>query len=171
MKRLAAACCAVLLGACGSFPWPPTDNYWLKAGTARPANRVESLLAYAEHVRGLSAAESAKEHERLKLAFAAKERNDFIRLQYAMLLAVSAGPGRDLSRARMLLEPLLRDEGGDAGLRRLALHLHAGVGDLLDAERRARDEHRRAGDLEQKLEALMSIERRIIHRSAPETRQ
>ena len=171
MKRLVAACCAALLAACSSFPWPPTDTHWLKARAGRPARRAESLLAYAEHVRGLSAAESAKEHERQKLAFAAKGRDDFVRLQYAMLLAVSASPGRDLSRARLLLEPLLKEQGGDAGLRRLAAHLYVGVGDLLDAERRARDEHRRAGDLEQKLEALMSIEQRIIHRTAPETRQ
>lgn len=170
MKRGLAICCAVLLTACGTFPWPPgqADPYWLKAGAERPASRVESLLAYAEYVRGLVAAESAREHERLRQAFAAKDRADFVRLQYAMLLSVSAGPGRDLSRARQLLEPLLKEDGHDAELRRFGAYLHAGIGDLLDAERHSRDEQRRAADLDQKLEALKSIEQRIIQRTAPE---
>lgn len=188
MKRFLIVCCAVLLAACGTiFRSPPaqTDAYWLKAGAARPASRVESLLAYAEYSRGLSAAESAREHERLRLAFAAKDRPDFVRLQYALLLLVSAAPVRDLPHARQLLEPVVKEDGHDAELRRLAAHLLADVGDLLDAERHAREEQRRAGeeqkraaeeqrraaDLEQKLEALKSIERRIIQRTVPETRR
>jgi hypothetical protein len=147
----------------------------LDQGRCGAAGRVESLLAYAEYVRGLSAAESAREHERLRLAFAAKDRSDFVRLQYALLLSVAAGPGRDLPRARQLLEPLLKEEGHDIELRRLAAHLHAASGELHDAERRSRDEQRRANeeqrraaDLDQKLEALKSIEQRMIKRSSPE---
>lgn len=178
MKRCLVICCAALLTACSSFPWPPGQAdaaYWIKADAARPANRVESLLAYGEYVRGLSVTESAREHERLRLAFTAKDRSDFVRLQYVLLLAVAAGPGRDLPRARQLLEPLLKEEGHDIELRRLAAHLHAAYGELLDAERRSRDEQRRANeeqrraaDLDQKLEALKSIEQRMIKRSAPE---
>lgn len=178
MKRCLVICCAALLTACSTFPWPPGQAdaaYWIKAEAARPASRVESLLAYAEYVRGLSAAESAREHERLRQAFAAKDRSDFVRLQYALLLSTAAGPGRDLPRARQLLEPLLKDDSHDIELRRLATHLHAVAGDLLDAERRSRDEQRRANDeqrraadLDQKLEALKSIEQRMIKRSSPE---
>lgn len=178
MKRYLPVCCALVLAACGTFPWPsrtPADSYWLKTGAVRPASRVESLLAYAEYARGLSGAESAREHEHLRQAFTAKDRGDFVRLQYAVLLVVSAAPGRDLTRARQILEPLLKEDGGDPELRRLALHLHVSVGELLDAERhfreeqrRAAEEQRRAADLEQKLEALKSIERRIIQRTAPE---
>lgn len=178
MKRCLALCCVALLTACSSFPWPPGQAdaaYWIKADAARPASRVESLLAYAEYVRGLSSTESAREHERMRLAFAAKDRSDFVRLQYVLLLWVAAGPGRDLPRARQLLEPLLKEDGHDTDLRRLALYLHAASGELLDAERRSRDEQRRANeeqrraaDLDQKLEALKSIEQRMIKRSAPE---
>lgn len=176
MKRYLVICCVALLTACSTFPWPPgqADAYWIKAGAARPASRVESLLAYAEYVRGLSAAESAREHERQRQAFAAKDRSDFVRLQYALLLS-AAGAGRDLPRARQLLEPLLKDDNHDIELRRLATHLHAAAGDLIDAERRSRDEQRRANDeqrraadLDQKLEALKSIEQRMIKRSSPE---
>ena len=170
MKRCLALCCVVLLNACSSFPWPPGQAdaaYWIKVDVARPASRVESLLAYGEYVRGLSVTESAREHERLRLAFTAKDRSDFVRLQYA-LLSTAAGLGRDLPRARQLLEPLLKDDSHDIELRRLAAHLHAAAGDLLDAERRSRDEQRRAADLDQKLEALKSIEQRMIKRSSPE---
>jgi hypothetical protein len=181
MKRFLLVGSALVLAACGTFPWSspiPADAYWLKAGAARPASRVESLLAYAEYVRGLSGAESAREHERLRQAVTAKDRSDFIRLQYAMLLFASAAPGRDLVRARQVLEPLTKEEGTDAELRRLAVHLHGAAGDLLDAERHFRDEQRRTAeeqrrtaDLEQKLEALKSIERRIIQRTAPEPKR
>lgn len=178
MKRCLVICCAALLTACSSFPWPPGQAdaaYWIKADAARPASRVESLLAYGEYVRGLSATETAREHERMRLAFAAKDRSDFVRLQYVLLLSVAAGPGRDLPRARQLLEALLKEEGHDTDLRRLAVYLHAASGELLDAERRSRDEQRRANDeqrraadLDQKLEALKSIEQRMIQRSSPE---
>lgn len=180
MRRFLIAGAAAWLAACGTLPAPPepSDAYWLKASAARPASRVDSLLAYAEYIRGLSAAEAAREHERMRTAFSAKDRGDFVRLQYALLLAVSSAPLRDLPRARQALEPLLKEEGHDAELRRLAAHLQAGIGDLLEAERHARDEQRRgaeaqrrAADLEQKLEALKSIERRIIKRTAPEPRR
>jgi len=129
---------------------------------------VESLLAYADYARGLSGAESAKEHERLRKDFAAQNRSDFIRLQYALLLSVSAAPGRDLARARQLLEPQLKEDGRDVDLRRLAAYVHAGIGELLDTDRRYREEQRRSLSLEQKLEALKSIEQRIIQRTVPE---
>lgn len=184
MKRFLLVGSALVLAGCGTFPWSsqaPADTYWLKAGTARPASRVESLLAYGEYARGLSGAESAREHERLRQAYTAKDRSEFARLQYAVLLIVSAAPGRDLARARQILDPLLKEDGSDPELRRLAVHLHGAAGDLLDAERhfreeqrrateeqrRAAEEQRRAADLEQKLEALKSIERRIIERAVP----
>lgn len=171
MKRFLAACLTTLLAACGTFHWPAQQagEYWLKAGAPQPGSRVESLLAYADYARGLSGAESAREQERLRPVLAAQGRTDFVRLQYALLLAVA--PGRDLARARQLLEPLLKEDGRDADLRRLAAYLHAGIGEQLDAERRYRDEQRRAADLDQKLDALKSIEQRIIQRKVPETKR
>lgn len=168
MKRLLVACLAALLAGCGTLRLPAAtaDEYWLKADAPRPASRVESLLAYADYARNLSAAEAAKEQERLRHAGAAPNRSDFVRLQHALLLALAA-PVRDLARARALLDPLPKD----ADLRRLAAYLHAEIGEQLDADRRYRDEQRRAADLEQKLEALKSIEQRIIQRSAPERKR
>lgn len=173
MKGLLAVFLALFLAGCGTFRLPTSaaDEYWLKAGSSRSASRVESLLAYADYARGLSGAEAAKEHERLRQAFAAQDRSAFVRLQYALLLAVSQATGRDPTRARQLLEPLLKEDGRDADLRRLAVYLHAALGEQLDADRRYREEQRRAGDLEQKLEALKSIEQRIIQRSVPERKR
>ena len=171
MTRLLLGAVLALLAACASLPWPVAhdDSYWLKAGAPRPTSRVESLLAYADYARGLSASESAREHERLRQSFAVPGHANFVQIQYALLLAVSAPPGRDLARARQLLELPTKEHGGDADLARLAAYLHAGIGELLDADRRYREEQRRSSSLEQKLEALKSIEQRIIQRTAPET--
>ncbi len=171
MKRCLIVCCAILVAACGTFHLPTVqaNEYWLKASESPPASRVESLLAYAGYARDLSDAELAREIEHMRRAFAAKDRSDFVRLQYALLLAFSGTPGRDLPRARQLLEPLLKESGRDIDLRRLATHLHAEIDELLEGERRFREEQRRANDLDQKLEALKSIERRIIQRTTPET--
>lgn len=171
MKRFFLGCAVALLTGCGALPWTSVqgDNYWLKSGAPQPASRVESLLAYAEYVRSLSGAESAREHERVRQTFTAANRSTFVRIQYALLLAVSAPPGRDLGRARQLLEHYLKEDGREADLRRMAAYLYAGIGEQLDADRRYREEQRRSSNLEQKLEALKSIEQRIIQRSAPET--
>ena len=171
MKRFFLGCAVALLAGCSALPWisGQVDNYWLKSGAPQPGSRVESLLAYADYVRGLSGAESAREHERVRQAFAAANRSNFVRIQYALLLAVSVPPGRDLGRARQLLEHYLKEDGREADLRRLAAYLHAGIGEQLDADRRYREEQRHSNSLEQKLEALKSIEQRIIQRNAPET--
>ena len=171
MNRFLLACAVALLAGCAATPWTsaPGDSYWIKPGARQPGSRVASLLAYADHVRGLSHAESAREHERMRQVFAASvDRSSFHRIQFALLLAVSAAPGRDLVHARQLLEPPLKEDGGEADLRRFAAYLYAAIGDLLDAERRYREEQRRSSSLEQKLEALKSIEQRIIQRTTPD---
>jgi hypothetical protein len=173
MTRFFLGCVMALLAGCGALPWTTVqvDNYWLKPGAPQPGSRVESLLDYAEYARALSGVESAKEHERMRQAFAAANRSNFLRIQYALLLAVSAPPARDLGRARQLLEPALKEDGVDADLRRMAAYLHAGIGELLDVDRRYREEQRRSNSLEQKLEALKSIEQRIMQRTAPEIKR
>lgn len=172
MRRLLVLGLSALLAACGTVRWPAAaapDYTWIKADAPRPQSRVEALLAYADYARALPAAEAGREQERLRQALSTQDRADFARLQYALLLAFSAH-GRDLPRARQALEPVLREEGGDADLRRLAVFLNAGIGDALETERRYREEQRRAGDLDQKLEALKSIERRIIQRDKEQNR-
>ena len=170
MSRFLLGCVIGLLAGCAALPGTSVrgDDYWIRPGAHQPGSRVESLLAYADYLRGLSTSQSAREHERVRQAFATNDRSSFLRLQFALLLAVSAAPGRDLPRARQLLELQLKEDGGNAELQRFAAFLYAAIGDLLDADRRLREEQRRGNNLEQKLEALKSIEQRIIQRTTPD---
>jgi hypothetical protein len=117
----------------------------------RPAmSDSETLLAYVDLVRKLPAAEYAKEVDVVRKLYA-KTRTDVIRMRYAILLsAPSAGPG-DEARAMELLDPL--GKSADAGLRALAMLLSAQI-----------HEQRKAQGLQQKLDALMSLDKSMLER-------
>jgi hypothetical protein len=119
--------------------------------TPRPAtSESEALLNYFEQVRKLPAAELAKESENARKLFA-RVRTDAVRMRYAMLLgAPAAAPGDDV-RAIELLEPLLKT--ADGGMRALAALLSLQI-----------QEQRRAHALQQKLDALMSLDKNMIER-------
>jgi hypothetical protein len=115
-----------------------------------PMSDGETLLAYVDLVRKLTAAEYAKELDVVRKLYA-KTRTDVIRMRYAILLsAPSAGAG-DEARAMELLDPLVKS--ADAGLRALATLLTAQI-----------QEQRRAQGLQQKLDALMSLDKSMIER-------
>jgi hypothetical protein len=117
----------------------------------RPAvSDSETLLTYVDHVRKLPAAEFAKELDTVRKLYA-RARTEMIRMRYAILLsAPAAGPGED-ARAMELLDPLLKS--ADAGVRALATLLSAQI-----------QEQRRAQGLQQKLDALMSLDKSMIER-------
>ena len=120
----------------------------------RPAvNESEALLAYFDHVRKLPAAEFAREIDAVRKLYS-RVRSDFVRLRYAIVLsAPAAGPGDD-ARALELLDPVLKS--ADAGLRALAT--------LLSGQIQQIQEQRRAQGLQQKLDALMSLDKSMIER-------
>ena len=140
---------------------PPVDDAAAKAAEpariepemkpVRPAmSDGETLLAYFDLVRKLPAAEYAKELDVVRKLYA-RTRTDVMRMRYAILLsAPSAGPG-DEARAMELLDPLIKS--ADAGLRALATLLTAQI-----------QEQRRAQGLQQKLDALMSLDKSMIER-------
>ena len=117
----------------------------------RPAvSDSETLLTYVDHVRKLPAAEFAKELDTVRKLYA-RARTEMIRMRYAILLsAPAAGIGED-ARAMELLDPLLKS--ADAGVRALATLLSAQI-----------QEQRRAQGLQQKLDALMSLDKSMIER-------
>jgi hypothetical protein len=175
-KLLFLTAVVALCGACSSLrpPEPVAADYWLKP--ARVVGRAESLLLYYDYARALPAAELGREQEALRQS-TTSDKSDFTRLRYALLLSLPAASVRDRIRAQQLLEPLSRDaEGRDPALRALALLL---VGELAERRRledslqsatqRQRDEQLRANDLEQKLEALKSIEKSLIQRDRKTT--
>lgn len=121
---------------------------------ARPVSESESLLGYYHSLRGLPATDLGKEHEVARQAYA-RARTDYNRVRYAMVLTVPNSTFHDDARALEMLEPVAKNPNGPlqplASL--LASHLQ---------ERRRLDANAQA--LQQKLDALRSLERSIIER-------
>ncbi|PZP64506.1 MAG: hypothetical protein DI596_01815 [Azospira oryzae] len=158
-----AAGCAVPPG--GEQPSPAFP------AVMRPLSDVEALLDYYERLTNLQGPELAKEHERARQAYA-KTRSDYHRLQLALYGALPNAGAEEQMQSLNLLEPLVKSsEHRNADLRRLALLLHGLIqeqrrlGESLNAaSQKAKEEQKRADNLQQKLDALKSIEKNLIER-------
>jgi hypothetical protein len=144
----------LLAGACLAAGCAPPGTIKPAPVVARPVSDAENLLGYYHNLRGLSAADLGKEHELARQAYA-RARTDYNRVRYAMVLTVPNATFHDDARALEMLDPVAKNPGGPlqplAGL--LASHLQ---------ERRKLDANAQA--LQQKLDALRSLERSIIER-------
>lgn len=145
MSLLTAGCGVLRSVEPGAAPDP-----WVRTGGPRPVSDSESLLMYFEYVRKLSAADLAKEHDTARQLYA-RTHSDFNRVRYAMLLSVPGSAFSDDARALEALEPLLKNR--DAALHNLAFVVSAQI-----------QEQRRGQGLQQKLEALKSLEKSLIER-------
>ncbi len=148
--------CAALLAGCAALRGIEAQEPapWVQAGSPQPASNVESLLLYYQHVRKLSGAELGREHETARQAYI-QSRSDFSRVRFAMVLSFPNTAFSDEARALELIEPVFRNQNGQLqGLAYLlASHLQ---------ERRRLDAN--AQGLQQKLDALKSLERSMIER-------
>lgn len=147
---------SMLIAGCGALrslesrePAP-----WVQAGGAQPSSDAESLLLYFQLVRKLPGAELGKEHETARQAYA-RARSDFNRVRLAMMLALPNAPFGDEPRALELLDPVAKNQNGQ--LQGLAYVLISQI-----QERRRLDAS--AQGLQQKLDALKSLERSMIER-------
>jgi hypothetical protein len=148
-------CCGLLAG-CSGFPGLESQEPapGAPAGTPQPTSEADNLLAYFEQVRKLPAADLGKEHEAVRQAFLSA-RSDFSRVRLAMLLSLPGTAVSDEPRALELLDPVTKNPG--AQLHRLAVLLAANL-----QERKRLDAN--AQGLQQKLDALRSLERSMIER-------
>jgi hypothetical protein len=120
----------------------------------RPASEIDELLAYFQHVRKMPVAELGREHDAVRQAFL-YSRSDFDRVRLAMLLSLPGTPIADEPRALELLDPVVKNPGGK----------FSGLAVLLASnlqERKRLDAN--AQGLQQKLDALMLLERNMIER-------
>jgi hypothetical protein len=146
---VALAGCAGLPGMEGQPPAP-----WVQAGSPQSASDAESLLLYYQHLRKLAGPELSREHETARQAYA-RARSDSNRVRLGMLLSLPGAPFSDETRALEMLEPVAKHPGGSLG----------GLAALLVSqlqERRRIDAS--AQGLQQKLDALRSLERSLIER-------
>lgn len=157
---LAVACGA--LAGCSVFQFPDAADAPPEAqgeperetASARPAAAAESLIEYFQRLRKLSGPDIAREHETARQSFV-RSRSDYERIRLAMVLSVPGFAFSDDGRALELLDPVSRNHNGQLqGLAfLLASHLQ---------ERRRLDAT--AQGLQQKLDALKSLERSLIDR-------
>jgi hypothetical protein len=149
--------CAAALAGCGvvriAEPLEPAP--WVQAGASRPASDTESLLLYYQHIRSLSGAAVSREHEAARQAYA-QARTDFNRVRLALILSLPGTAFSDNARALGLLDTVAKHEGG-----RLQ-SLGAMLGTHLQEQQRLAAS---AQELQQKLEALKSLERSMIERA------
>jgi len=135
-------------------PAPPDEPEPVVNDVRPVISETELLLFYFERIKRLSGSDLAKEHEAARSAYG-RDGSDFNRASYAILLTLPGTSFTDDGRALELLDPLVKQ--GEANVRNLALLLTTFI-----QERR-----RVGGDLnaaQQKLDALKSLERKMIER-------
>lgn len=148
--------CGALLAGCGVLRGIETQEPapWVQSGVARPASDADSLLLYYQHLRKLPGPELTREHDNARQAFA-RSRSDFNRIRLALVLSLPNTPYHDEGRALELIEAVAKKP--NSRLNGLAYLLGAHLQDRkrLDAS---------AQGLQQKLDALRSLERSLIER-------
>jgi hypothetical protein len=122
--------------------------------TREPAKDLERLLAYFQRIRRLPTPELSRENDSARVAFS-RSRSDFDRLRLAMVLSLPNTAFNDDARSLDLLDPVAKNQ--NAPLHGLALLMSVFV-----------QEQRRLGQsaqaVQQKLDALKSMERSLIER-------
>ena len=149
LARLLITLAALLAAGCGALRSTGGEAP-VRTESSRPVGDVESVLRYFEYVRKLPAADLAKEHEAARQLFT-RSHSDVHRVRYAAVLSVAGAAFSDDARALELLDPLLKNPG--APLHNLAFVIGAQI-----------QEQRRAQGLQQKLEALKSLEKSLLER-------
>jgi hypothetical protein len=158
---LALATCGALAGCAVLQGTPETERAPdaevappVQAAPTPPADGADTLLAYYQHLRRLSGNDLGREHETARQAYT-RSRTDYERVRLAMVLSLPGFTFSDEARALELLDPVAKNANGQ--LQGLAYLLAAQL-----QERRRLDAT--AQNLQQKLDALRSLERSMIER-------
>jgi hypothetical protein len=143
-----------------------------RADTAQ-APQAQSLLAYAASLRGRSSTELAAELDALNRAYAQHHGEDN-RLRLAIFHALT--PGGDRARALSLLDLPPGDNIGRGRNHPIAVLLipllqenRRADDNLVASQQRLRDEQKRGDALQQKLDAIRDIEKKMIERPSGTT--
>jgi hypothetical protein len=146
-------CCALMAG-CGTLQEVETQEPAPSVQVQRPISDVENLLLYYRHIGKLKENQISRELEISRRAYA-REHSDFNRVRLAMLLGLPNTALSDNARAQELLESVAKNETGEFSALAALLAVQLRDRQRLDAT---------AQDLQQKLDALKSLERSMIER-------
>ncbi|MGH8751335.1 MAG: hypothetical protein ACREUV_06490 [Burkholderiales bacterium] len=127
----------------------------------RSTSEVEDYLAYYSYAANLSGEDLKKEYGALNQTYA-KRKSDANRVRLALLLSLPGTGFRDDARALGLLKEVKTSENSE--LKDFTSLLAAHIAEHRKQEEKIKTEQGRADEMEQKLEALKSIERSIIER-------
>lgn len=168
MNRLWGIAAAAAVGGCALFPGAapgPTAPASVSApapGTdyMKENAEVSALLAYYQDLLAMTPEELKGEHQGTSQAFA-RERSELTRLRLALLMSVPGAAWRDDARLLALLDGAAsRNAPPDSPRRQFLVLLQR-----LVAERQR--EQKRADELQQKLDAMLTIERSLRGRQPP----
>lgn len=127
---------------------------------------VDSLLQYANYLRKLNANDLARELETAKQ----KPKSDSSKMELAILYSVPGLSTRDDVKALSILDPLTK-ETSSSSIKHLALMMMNFITEnkrledgLQTTNGKLKDEQKQSAELQQKLEALKSIEKSLSDR-------
>lgn len=118
--------------------------------------QVIELIDYAQRVAAMTAEQQRIEFGARSQGFA-KENDTMNRMRLALLHALPGASFHDAARAASLLEPMTAPDQGASPLRSFARLLHAQLDD-------SAQEHKRARQMREQLDALKAVERTIMER-------
>ena len=140
-----------------------------KVEVVQATGDAEALVQYTAYVRRLNAADQGREQEAMK-QLVAKNKTELNRAELALTYALPGLASRDDARALNLLEPLAKEASSPA-IRNFALLLLSFVAEnrrvddnLQTVSGKLKDEQKQSAELQQKLEALKSIEKSLSDR-------
>lgn len=147
------------------------------APPAPPLPRVsdaERLLHYYDYIAGLPPDELAREQERT-MRFYGQHRSEFALLQLVLLRCRPAATAKEHEQAVEMLSSYLKEtEDRPSELRPFGVMLNNLLteqqrqeAELQAQAQKLRDEARRSDELQQKLDALVETERKLLERSKP----
>lgn len=170
-RHVWALAAAAILAGCAQFPFgkseparvsppePPSEPAPVRADFSQESAEVAALLAYYQELLAMQPEELRREFQAVSQSFA-RERGELGRLRLALLMCVPTAPWRDDAKLLSLLDGALnRGMPPESPRRQFIVLLQR-----LVAERQR--EQRRADELQQKMDALLSIERSLHKRQA-----
>ncbi len=163
------------LGACTNFPsqFHTANKGWTPSLIV--TSQADELLQYYDFARKLSASELTKEYEKARQNLA-QSKVDGNKLRLALLLTLPNTSFKDNATAQTLVNDILKDnKASNPGLHALANLLSASLAEQQemaqknkdeqkDLTQKWKDEQKRADGLQEKVDAIKSMEKNLIRR-------
>jgi len=142
-----------------------------RSATAPMPSDLDRIAKFYDRLIPMKSGELARELDSSREAFE-KDKSDFNRLQLALLLSLPGTTFRDDNAALALLNAFVKDKSPEGStLRPLAILLHSELLELrridealLQQAAKLKDEQRRSEALQQKLDAILEMEMKMIER-------